>query len=80
MHLLGGDAAAQHSRSYEAISRLVLRVNALMVALDVRRRLLGNAGIELKSNSALQFFQETVGGPSMAHEEKLQTRSFTVFA
>ena len=80
MHLLGGDAPAQHGCSHVAISRLVLRMNADVIAIDVRGRLLGNGGIELKSNPPLQFFQKTVGSPSMAQEEKLQPCALAMFA
>src|SRR6202453_3280088 len=55
-------------------------MNANMVAVNIGRGVLRFSGIEVKSNSAFQFFEECFRGPSVAQEQELQTRTLAMFA
>src|ERR1700720_3059457 len=80
MHLLRTDSAAKHRGAHVAKAWLFLRMNSDVIAVHVVRRLLGLGGVELKSDSALQFFLEVGNRPSVAQKEKFQPRPLAVLA
>ena len=47
LHLVRGDAAAQHNRTDVAEARLLLGVNSDVIAINVVRRMFFGSGIEL---------------------------------
>src|SRR5579862_34052 len=80
VHLIGGHASAQHRRANVGIARLLLRMNAYMVAIHIGRRFFLDRRIEMESDTPLEFVEEAVGGPAMAEEQKLQARPLAMFA
>ncbi len=78
VHLLGGDSSAEHCGSHIAEARLLLRMDADVVAIHIRGRLFFDCGIELKSDSPLQFVQKALRRPTMPQEEKFQPRALTM--
>ena len=60
MHLLGSDSPAQYRCSDVAIAGLFLGVDADVIAIDIRGRIFGYGGIQLKSDALLQFLLETL--------------------
>src|SRR5229473_3197995 len=79
MHLLHGNAPAEHGSSHVAAARLLLRMNSHVVAINIRGRRLWDSGIELKSNPPLQFVEKTLRCPSMPQEEEFQPRPLAMF-
>ena len=80
LHLVGGDAAAQHNRSDITKPGLLLRVNSDVIAINVVRRMFFGSGIECEPDSLVQFGQKAFGRPSVAQEEELQTGAFAMLA
>src|ERR1022692_5271008 len=70
LHLFRGDSPAQRHRSHVTETRLLLRMNANVVAVDVVGWMFLDRGIELESEALMQFAQKTVGSPSVPQEEK----------
>ncbi len=54
-------------------------MDADVIAVNIRWRLLRPGGVKLKSDSSLQFLLEVVRGPTMPQEEKFQSRALAVF-
>ena len=59
---------------------MLLRMDADVVTIDIVRRMLLDRRIELESNALLQFAKKTIGGPTVAQEEKLQAGALAMFS
>src|SRR5258708_408470 len=79
VHLLRRNSSAENGSSHVAVARLLLRMNAHLIAINIRRWRFFDSGVELKSNPPLQFVQKTLCGPPMPQEEKLQSRALAMF-
>src|SRR5262249_13044981 len=75
-HLSRRDASTEHGSAHVELPGLLLRMNSGVVTKYVGRDLLGHSGNEFEAQTPLHFFQETLRGPAMLEEEKLQTRPF----
>src|SRR6267154_6499089 len=71
---------AQHISADIRKSRLLLRVNADVIAMNVRRKLFWLSRIERETQSVLQFRQERISGPAMLQEKKFQPGALAVLA
>src|ERR1700692_4169008 len=80
MHLFRCDPAAQYGSSHVAISRLLLRMNSDVIAVDIIRWLRRFSWIELKSNPAFQLCLEILRRPAVPQKKKLEPRPFAVLA
>src|SRR5581483_11285348 len=65
-HLLSRDPSPQHCRADVCQSRMFLRMNADVVAINILRRLLRNSRAQPEPDSPLQFLLETFSRPSVA--------------
>src|SRR5882672_9593178 len=59
---------------------LLLRMNANMIAMNVRRDLFGFSGIERETNLPFQFGEEDFRGPAMLQEKVFQARLVAALA
>src|SRR5207237_6618317 len=80
MQLLRRNASAQDGAAHVKQSRLLLRMDAHMVAKNVIRRLLRRSGLQPVAKLALNFLQERFGSPAVLEEEILQPCRLAVFA
>src|SRR5882757_9870298 len=71
---------AQHISADIRKSRLLLRVNAGVIAMNVRRKLFWLSRIERETQSVLQFRQERISDPAMLQEKKFQPGALAVLA
>src|SRR4029077_1491305 len=78
--LLRRYAPAQHVRANIGESVLLLRVNADVIAVNVRGKLFRFGGIKRKAHPILQRGQEGVRCPAVLQEKKFQPRTLAVFA
>ncbi len=78
--LIGSNAAAQNGGTDIRESRLLLSVNADVVAINIRGRIFVFGGIELETDALFQFGEETIGSVSVLKEEILQSSLFAVLA
>ncbi len=76
----GGDASAQDGSADVVEARLLLGVDADVVAIGVWRRDIFDAGIELEAEADIEFAEETFGRPAVLHEEVFDARAVAVFA
>src|SRR5712692_10009741 len=78
--LLRGDASAENGSANVRQAGLLLRVNAHMVAIDVRGDLFRLARIEGITQAALEFGKKRAGGPAMLEEQEFQASFFAAVA
>src|SRR5580693_883150 len=80
MHLFRRDPAAQDSGPYIAEARLLLRMNANVIAVDVCRRILGFSRIESKPDPPFEFLLKVMRRPAVSQEKKFQPGPLAVLA
>src|SRR5216683_665658 len=78
--LLRRYAPAQHVRADIGEALLLLRVNADVVAMNIRGKLFRLGWIEREAQSILQCAQEGIRRPAVLQEKKLQPRTLAVLA
>src|SRR5712675_646359 len=71
---------AQYVRAHIRKARLLLRMNADVIAMKVRGKLFRLRRIEREAQSVLQFRQERISGPAMLQEKKFQPGALAVLA
>ena len=77
--LIPGDSSAQHRRPDVREPRLLLRVYAHVVAIDVRRKLLILSSFQLVAQSPFELATKTLLSPSLLEKEMLQPRALAIF-
>ena len=80
VHLWGGDAAAEDRSSNVVETRLLLGMDADVVAIGVGWRKVFDAGIEIEAEAGVEFAEETLGGPAVLGEEMFQTSAIAILA
>ena len=80
VHLRGGDASAENGSAHVVEARLLLGMDADVVAVGIRRRVFRNAWVEIEAEAGVEFAEETLGGPTVLGEEMLQARAIAILA
>ena len=80
LKLLSGKPAAQYRCAYIAQFRLVLRMNAHVVAKDVVRNLFRNTGQQLEVEPRLKLGKKAVRGPSLLEKKMFEPCAVTAIA
>ena len=80
VELRGSNASANDGGADGEEAGLLLRDDAEMVAMNLRRRLDGFGGIERKIETGLQGGEEGVGGPAVFEEKEFEAGLFTGLA
>jgi hypothetical protein len=80
MHLRGGDASAENGGADVVKTRLLLGVDADVIAIGVWRREVFDAGVEIEAEAGVEFAEEAVGGPAVLREKMFQASAVAIFA
>ena len=80
VHLSGCDASSKNGSADVVEARLLLGVDADVVAIGIWRLDVFDAGIEIEAEASVEFAEETVGRPAVLGEEMFQARAVAIFA